>query len=1056
MSPPLPIPSKAALRALRGLVFGTSCTLALITEDRRRRINQALTVLENGEKVKSARSYRAGGGLAEASVHSLEEEIVFDPSLGRWTFRHSKEQFRSPASPAGTATERRSRRNSRTISIGQLVLEPDNQNQSGSSSDEHVENAQFPSRQTPPPETSDPCARLLSGGTPSPDNDSVSRHVDNVSLSVPSHRPASQPSFRIQPLTKPSINASALPGHADVRAPWESTKYPAAFDKYRFPKNNEVFIMVREACLSKSPEQLDHALRCMLSISEAKTLPDNDRKSWIEASALLCRTCQELGRLDDAVEILDRVLARGVLDEEDYMAHGPLLLIDSLLTRKPKKCSNSEEGESFLLDTCVRLFLPQFKEKPKRFNQEAFNLGRKLLEIFLSVEVDRLKYVVDLYWRCLSVGEENNYALTTWIIEELQARGGAQIAVRIFVKVYHKLSPSAEAITKTGDIIVKCVEEGHNYKPREVLISLMRLCSGTTRLRNEWVIRLLLSHWNHHHDLIKTEELFNAAIAAGLSTMSTAAVYRIMVEIALEAHDQTKADFYVQEGSARNPRFATEPALLGKFARFRARAGDWQGAQRAFESMKVTGERESKACGDAFVPVLKEYTQHHTTYESHEFARFYIDELKVPITPYLVSLMAKQYASIRDVEALVRWLEYCTAAGFQFDAGFCNAILSFCRREKMPFGKLRKLFRTLKKFDPDCVNSCTERIMVNAAISAGMAGGRLHGRVLSLKVDLARLPRKRCASAKDIQLSMKKWMAGGRPDMALSIYKRASYLGLPFSQLGLRLAVRAQLKMKRHSRLRYSKAWHLVRSAQKNGHATDEVVSYLINDQLSTLCLPKGAEFHALQEELGLLARKNIAVTSFQYNHAALVCLRASQFQGAIWLAKKAAETMQGGECYNLTNFRILLESYVALLDVEGLRSSLETMLASDYMEEEVCKRTLKKARNRLKKDERDSASKAATWMVLQAGYDEVKKARALRRDRRSALESAALRITGQAVVDASLSLGDHRPRIRDDELPDDEVDERLIAAEFKEVEKELYFKQTFLAKSGVVEAWSG
>src|ERR1700712_2832354 len=60
----LPVPSKNALRALRHLALGTSCTLAigagLLTEDRRRRIHAATEVHSNKKKIKSSSNYRTG------------------------------------------------------------------------------------------------------------------------------------------------------------------------------------------------------------------------------------------------------------------------------------------------------------------------------------------------------------------------------------------------------------------------------------------------------------------------------------------------------------------------------------------------------------------------------------------------------------------------------------------------------------------------------------------------------------------------------------------------------------------------------------------------------------------------------------------------------------------------------------------------------------------------------------------------------------------------------------------------------------------------------------
>ena len=78
---PFPVPSKAAIRVLRGLVFGTSCTLVLVTEDRRRRISAARQAIRNADRIRSAKGYHAGGS---AFAVALEEEAFAEPTVIRW------------------------------------------------------------------------------------------------------------------------------------------------------------------------------------------------------------------------------------------------------------------------------------------------------------------------------------------------------------------------------------------------------------------------------------------------------------------------------------------------------------------------------------------------------------------------------------------------------------------------------------------------------------------------------------------------------------------------------------------------------------------------------------------------------------------------------------------------------------------------------------------------------------------------------------------------------------------------------------------------------------
>ena len=73
----LPVPSKGALRALRNLALGTSCTLTLsaglLTEDRRRRIRAAREVHDNAKKLKSSRKYHSSGTKV---IETFEDQLL--------------------------------------------------------------------------------------------------------------------------------------------------------------------------------------------------------------------------------------------------------------------------------------------------------------------------------------------------------------------------------------------------------------------------------------------------------------------------------------------------------------------------------------------------------------------------------------------------------------------------------------------------------------------------------------------------------------------------------------------------------------------------------------------------------------------------------------------------------------------------------------------------------------------------------------------------------------------------------------------------------------------
>jgi hypothetical protein len=66
MATPSPAPSRAAIHALRGVLLTTSCSVILLAEERRRRLNIARAALDNAKKLHTARVNRNSTALAES------------------------------------------------------------------------------------------------------------------------------------------------------------------------------------------------------------------------------------------------------------------------------------------------------------------------------------------------------------------------------------------------------------------------------------------------------------------------------------------------------------------------------------------------------------------------------------------------------------------------------------------------------------------------------------------------------------------------------------------------------------------------------------------------------------------------------------------------------------------------------------------------------------------------------------------------------------------------------------------------------------------------------
>ncbi|KAL6902683.1 hypothetical protein GGI43DRAFT_348233 [Trichoderma evansii] len=81
-----PVPSKAALNALRGVLFTTSCSVVLLAEERRRRLKIARSAIDNARKLHTVKSNRGAVALSESwedRLADLGDEVLSLPAASR-------------------------------------------------------------------------------------------------------------------------------------------------------------------------------------------------------------------------------------------------------------------------------------------------------------------------------------------------------------------------------------------------------------------------------------------------------------------------------------------------------------------------------------------------------------------------------------------------------------------------------------------------------------------------------------------------------------------------------------------------------------------------------------------------------------------------------------------------------------------------------------------------------------------------------------------------------------------------------------------------------------
>ena len=179
-----------------------------------------------------------------------------------------------------------------------------------------------------------------------------------------------------------------------------------------------------------------------------------------------------------------------------------------------------------------------------------------------------------------------------------------------------------------------------------------------------------------------------------------------------------------------------------------------------------------------------------------------------------------------------------------------------------------------------------------------------------------------------------------------------------------------------------------------------------------------------------------LVINNETLDQAGLACLRAGHFRGALHFARKSAESMGQGPCYNTTNFRVFMLAYAELVDVEGLKETVETVIGKrEYREDSIVRETFRLARRRIKSSvstEGGAGTRGLALRVVEDGLGRINEAREELRAKRREFEGVAVQfmrramgeMDGVVVVDADLErevLGQENDPLAELELADGE-----------------------------------
>ncbi|KAI0021049.1 hypothetical protein F4780DRAFT_310341 [Xylariomycetidae sp. FL0641] len=950
MSPPLPVPSKAAIHALRGIVLGTSCAIGVIIEDRRRRISTLRTALENKEKLKKSSRYYHGA--VDPARLLIDEQLLIDNDP-YWQKRQQQSRKDSPELRA-TSPDLNAE-NSRTGRV-RGSAEPDGPHE--------AKNERLPESQ--------PAIVTESPSSPPATSPTISAQ-DSIHGQVPFPPP------RIRP-----------PAFESVR-PWQTSQHGPPRVVPKTPK--QWFDEFSRLLDSEDEEKLGRATALFHEVSRTCSFR-REMDEWLALSAYLCQECQANNRWEDARSILDAVVGRGALEEDQYYAHDPIPLIDHILSQPVLATPSSAE----LLSMASRIFFATFKGSPQSHAAEVERVGRGIMTRALAMH--RYKLAHNAYWRVLCILDDAA-SFTGWAIRQLFAHGDHKNVIKFFTLNFSKMQPDEECFSWTLNCVAKSVAAMDGYKAEAVCQAYTRMCCPWPFMAR-WLMIPLRAHWDRHRNFTAVKAVFDELVSSGLVDQlqpSPGIVYRMMYEFAVLAGQEVEAQKYQDEILQKYPHMSSDVQLMGVQALSRARAGDWEGVSQILNTMphRIRRQREH-----TLIAVVKEYGKTHPAQDVRDFATNGARTLGLRMHRYLITLVANKFGDCHDMDGFMSWLQDCSRAGYTFDPSFCNSALQNCRSKwNFSYDDLRKLNTRMHELGT-ASDEVTRRIMSQAAVKERRLRKTYIGRYgpRSKIISVNRLAYNgRSTDVRDVYEAMNQELASGRHTVAINTYKRAIQHGMRACSHCLRLAVTATLQ-RPNGKARTDQAMSLIHSAHLKGGDVSFAVSILIRHQID--------EFEGRPEDVVIHMRNltnrfetlHIVIEPAVLSQMGLTCVRIGRHSTAIALCNLAKDKSNTTNlCCSITNFKALLMAYSQTMDLDGIHILVGDLFKSKFSADKTVLSHLRATRRRLEKLDQ-SAIVSSILQVIDDTITKISQLRSRRQMEGRTISAETLQIMSEALAE--------------------------------------------------------
>ncbi|OLN87868.1 hypothetical protein CCHL11_00499 [Colletotrichum chlorophyti] len=926
MSSPAPVPSKAAIHALRGLLFGTSCSLVLLAEERRQRIKIARSAVENGRKLKSLKRYSTSG---TAAVEALQAEVLNDPDFGGWS---SRSRSRISSHEHGRLASGSSRLDQNVAhDVDSDIQRP----------------MRAPSERDGPRNSSIHALPLERRGRVA--SDAAKRCSNDPSWS---RFPLSGPA--IQHTSSARVVLTSVKGRTSTGPVKENsiTAAVAMFSKAHpniLPENGRSQGSTPRLLQHETPEAaLGLIRRAYSSVAKSQPLPE-----WLfNLSSLLSAACQQEGNVFVAGQILEVVAKHGPMSEQSEVAQLLPETIRSLIAlESPLDLQGSEVSDRLHLAASLLMTDIEFTPPPGSPLSPSFvRVGKELITSTLGA--NRPIDVVDVFQRVYALNQDK-LGTTVWFILQLREHSQHMLAIDVFLNTFAKFESTASYSKRICADIVGSVVKARGYLSHEVLQMINQLRQRDSwDVPTQWAKHILWTSLKSTRNYTAALTIFNDVKANDFyGVKNTYDIRARMVRMCVEANDTARAQAQLEELCALHPEARNDVEIAGELALQKAKQGDWPGVHADFKAMKTMqslSTRNRDHFRRVFSKMLELYAKQHTWGEVEALLETYIRE-GMCLDQHLVRFIADRHAKCRDIKALGQWLKFCQDAGFATDGAFWAAIFASCRKDwKYDNQQMLDLYRNMKIADIDGAFPDMETCVKNLTLTNTHDRSKLI-RVTSYMVSPAN---EATAFARmKAEANSRNWQH------VLATYKRAIHNGMGYSDRSLKLAVAACVHFEGpQSR----QAMSLLKKAQLEGHDISDAIYPVILAQLNEIqeCHREAADsrgrsrpYKQIKGLFDNLRAKNIRIDDHLYNRAARVCLALRNYREMVSVCTIAAQANGHNDlCYSVFNFTNLFTSYVAMHEYERLRWLLAELKNRAYRTSRPCRNTLKWAAMYLKR----------------------------------------------------------------------------------------------------------